>query len=671
MAVSASGASGKPIYYGVDPTWFEGNTWSRPVFDLSDATYSEAPILAESANFVTFDNLEIENEEVDPSGAWPPRSSISIDGGSNITIQNCYIHGWSIQNPVVGSDDSPTGGIAFYDGSVGGVVTNCVLDGSPESDSGVGIYGGASIQGNIVENVPNGIVVTDPAANVSENQVFDVPYSVDPSVSSNSIVVYSSGSISNNIIHDLVEGASAFYLEAGAYQLGNTQYVYNNLVWNVGDNSPVAIASQGMAPGTVSSQFIYNNTLSGGTNAGCMSVIPSFFAPTNLTVQNNHCISELPASQAWCWNNAGGNFDCGLVTNLTFGNNVLMTTETAVTQGFTLAGSFQPTAAKAATVAAGLNLISSCVTIGSPLCSDRLGVARPGGSAAWDAGAYQYQTVTSIIAPSITVQPVRQAVTTGQTATLGVIATGSAPTTYQWQKNGTAISGATSATYTSPAVAMTDDGSLFTVVVSNAVGSVTSSPAILSVNSTPGRLTLDPANGLSFGAVSVGTASAASVTITNTSGSYITISNVSVSAAAFDAGGVPSGIILAPGQSATLNVVFAPAATGIAGGNITITSDADGPPTLISLGGMGILPPHSVNLTWDPSTSSVFGYYAYRAQNQYGPYTRLNSTPITTTHYTDISIQPGQTYFYWVTAVDANTLESPFSDTVLAIIPIP
>ena len=178
---------------------------------MSNSTWYVAPILASSANFVTFDNLEIKNEEVDNSGSWPPRSSITVNGGSNITIQNCYIHGWSIQNPVSGSDTSPTGGIAFYNGSVGSVVQNCVLDGSPESDSGVGIYGGTSIQGNVIENVPNGIVVTDPAANVSGNQVFDVPYSVDPSVSSNSIFAYTSGSIYNNIVHDLVPGASAIY----------------------------------------------------------------------------------------------------------------------------------------------------------------------------------------------------------------------------------------------------------------------------------------------------------------------------------------------------------------------------------------------------------------------------------------------------------------------------
>ena len=360
-------------------------------------------------------------------------------------------------------------------------------------------------------------------------------------------------------------GASAIYLEAGASELGNTQYVYNNLVWNVGDNSPIVIASDILGPNSPSNQFIYNNTLSGGTTAGCISVIPNFFAPTNLTVQNNHCISELPSSQAWCWNKAGGSFDCGLVTNLTFGNNVLMTTETAASQGYTLTNSFQPSAPNGATVGAGLNLLSNCVTIGSSLCSDRLGVVRPGGSAAWDAGAYQYQTVAGSIAPSITLQPVHQEVTAGQTATFSVIAAGTAPLNYQWQQNGTAISGATSSTYTSPAT-RGDDGTVFTVVVSNTVGSVTSSPALLSVSAAPGQLTPNPANGLNFGTVNIGTASTASVTLTNTSSDYITISNVSVSGPGFGASGVPSGIILAPGEAATLNVVFAPCGNGNRGG---------------------------------------------------------------------------------------------------------
>jgi len=84
--------------------------------------------------------------------------------------------------------------------------------------------------------------------------------------------------------------------------------------------------------------------------------------------------------------------------------------------------------------------------------------------------------------PSITTQPASQAVSAGQTATFNVAATGSAPLTYQWQENGTNINGATSATYTTPATALSDSGSQFRVVVSNSVGNATSNAATLMVN---------------------------------------------------------------------------------------------------------------------------------------------------------------------------------------------
>jgi hypothetical protein len=63
-----------------------------------------------------------------------------------------------------------------------------------------------------------------------------------------------------------------------------------------------------------------------------------------------------------------------------------------------------------------------------------------------------------------------------------VVASGTAPLTYQWQKNATAISGATSASYTTPAEDVGDDGVSFTVIVTNSVGSVTSSGAKLRVS---------------------------------------------------------------------------------------------------------------------------------------------------------------------------------------------
>ncbi len=97
-------------------------------------------------------------------------------------------------------------------------------------------------------------------------------------------------------------------------------------------------------------------------------------------------------------------------------------------------------------------------------------------------------------APSITAQPTGQTVTVGQTATFTVAATGTAPLSYQWRKNGVAIAGITSSSYTTPATTTVDNGAQFTVVLSNSVGSVTSSVATLTVSaaSAQGDVGLGP-----------------------------------------------------------------------------------------------------------------------------------------------------------------------------------
>jgi hypothetical protein len=61
----------------------------------------------------------------------------------------------------------------------------------------------------------------------------------------------------------------------------------------------------------------------------------------------------------------------------------------------------------------------------------------------------------------------------GQTATFSVVASGTAPLTYQWRSNGAAISGATSASYTTPATTAQNSGTGYEVVVKNVAGSVT------------------------------------------------------------------------------------------------------------------------------------------------------------------------------------------------------
>jgi hypothetical protein len=87
-------------------------------------------------------------------------------------------------------------------------------------------------------------------------------------------------------------------------------------------------------------------------------------------------------------------------------------------------------------------------------------------------------------APTISTQPGSQSVTVGQTATFSVIGTGTAPLSYQWQTNGTAITGATASSYTTAATTLADNGSTFKVTLSNAVGTITSAAATLTVSAT-------------------------------------------------------------------------------------------------------------------------------------------------------------------------------------------
>jgi hypothetical protein len=100
------------------------------------------------------------------------------------------------------------------------------------------------------------------------------------------------------------------------------------------------------------------------------------------------------------------------------------------------------------------------------------------------------------LAPSITTQPTSQTVTVGQTATFTVLATGTAPLSYQWQKNSANISGATASSYTTPATTSGDNGAKFDVVVSNSAGNQTSAMATLTVNAAAvaPTITTQPAN---------------------------------------------------------------------------------------------------------------------------------------------------------------------------------
>jgi hypothetical protein len=126
---------------------------------------------------------------------------------------------------------------------------------------------------------------------------------------------------------------------------------------------------------------------------------------------------------------------------------------------------------------------------------------------------FEFQIYAST-APTITTQPVNESVNAGSTATFTVTASGNGTLTYQWYENGAAISGATSPSYTTPALALTDNGEQYSVTVSDPGGTVTSTAATLAVTALTAApaITTQPANQ----SVTAGSAATFRVTATGT-----------------------------------------------------------------------------------------------------------------------------------------------------------
>jgi alpha-tubulin suppressor-like RCC1 family protein len=109
------------------------------------------------------------------------------------------------------------------------------------------------------------------------------------------------------------------------------------------------------------------------------------------------------------------------------------------------------------------------------------------------------------VAPTITTQPASQVVNAGTNVTFRVVATGTAPLSYQWQFNNTNIAGATSSILTLLNVQTTDSGN-YSVAISNSIATVVSTNALLTVignpNVPPTVVFFSPTNNMNFGSVS-------------------------------------------------------------------------------------------------------------------------------------------------------------------------
>src|SRR5439155_16458774 len=153
-------------------------------------------------------------------------------------------------------------------------------------------------------------------------------------------------------------------------------------------------------------------------------------------------------------------------------------------------------------------------------------------------------------------------------------------------------------------------------------------------------------------------------------GSSVIVTSDNSSSSEFALSGIPFPLTIAAGQSVPFKLTFAPQVSGSTSANILFSSNASDSSLAESASGTGAVP-HTVDLSWSPSSSTVAGYNVYRGGVSGGPYTRINSSLGVLASYTETSVQSGQTYYYVTTAVDLYGGEGGRSNEASAVVPTP
>jgi hypothetical protein len=412
-----SGSSGNNIYIGVDMTWFSGGSWSRPIFNAGGTAITGSGThnnffraFNNAMAYVTIDNLEMTGYFWNTDSGYGEEAYLAlggvVEGSHDITVENCYFHNWRHSATVSGSSADDLF-IILGDGNSpwlsGSLIQFNVFDGSDgNSDSGHAIKSFfCNIKNNVIHDIANGILPTlgNGSAEVAYNLVYNIKADFSTEHENALETLGGSGApsgtyyVHDNVIYN-VFGESMF--------LGNngeTDYVWNNIVYPGANGNPFhLIQNSGQVP---VGMFYWNNTIVSGTGSQCFLQAFGGLIP-NVTIQNNHCISSSGLN-----NNISA-------TLLAIDHNSMESPAAASGQGYspTQTFAYSPTASTDATVGAGTNLSSFCSGTLLAMCSDttyactvdnnhqvscpsRVALARPSGSAAWDAGGYFFGGASS------------------------------------------------------------------------------------------------------------------------------------------------------------------------------------------------------------------------------------------------------------------------------------
>jgi hypothetical protein len=241
---------------------------------------------------------------------------------------------------------------------------------------------------------------------------------------------------------------------------------------------------------------------------------------------------------------------------------------------------------------------------------------------------------------SLAISPTSASMQVGKTQQFTATVTGSTNTAVNWSATGGTIS--SSGLYTAPNTAGSYMVRATSVADTSKLASATvnvTAPTVVAISISPTSASLLTNGTQQFSATVSGTTNTA-VTWSTSGGTVST-----------------SGLYTAPPTAGTYTVKATSATDTTKSASATVT--------------VSVPIQHSVTLSWAASTSTVIGYNIYRSTVSGGSYARVNTSLDAALNYVDNTVQSGQTYYFVVTSVDSNDVESAFSSQVSATIPLP
>ncbi|MGZ3802511.1 MAG: hypothetical protein ACXVCL_20290 [Bdellovibrio sp.] len=410
MDIAGDGTSTSPDYYGVDKSWFNGSTWSRPIFDGENAALPRGSDIISIANrnYITIDNIEIKRHMA--TSNWGT-GCLTLYCSQNILMSNLWVHDWSLAASVT-NDDTHGGIIGNFPScsSEGTWVDHSEISNAERTNSGRK-NGGATRIVNVRYSKIHDVGAAMLFGQVHDSEIYNVGYpsgneTFDPTTFHTNVLYIEGWNggvapanpalIYNNYIHDVNTGSGAIY--PNPCSAGAPIYIYNNVVKNSVWNGVVLIDTYNYgAAGTCGQAYIYNNTFqinSSNNGFSTVRVTSGGDRPVlaTLDMKNNHSIND------------NGFFAGRTIVNLLDTNNISQTNTEAFGQGYTDTQKYvySPTLNNSATVNAGVNLSGNCTALLKDLCVDtsyagaRSTIKRPS-SGSWNVGAYQLPSGSLIL----------------------------------------------------------------------------------------------------------------------------------------------------------------------------------------------------------------------------------------------------------------------------------